>query len=179
MIHSPHRHLPRPNPRVSNGIILRMQKHLLSFALPHTSLHASNNPLHIHPHARRPAHEDAGAVAEFALQALEHVRYVRAAVLGAPGGLLGVEGRHEGEAHEVLLQHGGRRGETEVEVGFVFLGRGGVLGGDGEGGFAAGVGFLRWGEEGRVWEAGDGVFVLGAHFSLLLGIATRCFCDEG
>lgn len=94
--------------QVSNGIILRMQKHLLPFTLPHTSLHASNDPLHVNPHTRRPAHEDAGAVAELTLQALEHVRYVRAAVLGAPGGLLGVEGWHEGEAHEVLLQHGWR-----------------------------------------------------------------------
>ena len=88
--------LPKSTKISLQRIILRMQIHLLplhlSPPLPHPPLHASHTPLHIHAHTRRPAHEHASLAAELPLHLLQHERDVRAAVLGAPGGLFGVDG---------------------------------------------------------------------------------------
>ena len=52
--------------------------------------------------------------------------------------------------------------------------------GDGEGGFVSfRVGGFWLGEEGWVWEAGDGVFVFGTEVALLFWVALGGVHDEG
>ncbi len=100
------------------GIILRMQKHLLSpiAATYHLPLHPSDTSRDIDPHARRPADKHTRPPSALVLESPEHVWDIRSAILGSPTFLLRAHGGHEGEAHEVLLEHGWRGGKAKVET---------------------------------------------------------------
>ena len=113
----------------SKSIILSMQKDLLPPALPSPNipLHRPHSPRDIRPHPRRPADKDRRARSRPALaaQLAQHERDVRTTPLGGPArrsGFARESGGHESEAHEVLLELGRSRWETEVGVlGFLLV----------------------------------------------------------
>ena len=161
-----------------------MQKHLILLPIsPHVRLTPRHALLHIDPHPRRPTDKNTRPLAKLLLEALHHVRDIGPPVLGAPALFLAVRrhGRHEGETHEVFLEHGRSRGEAEVEVtGLVACGRSGV-GRDlkFEGRFVAFVGWLGWGRKVWLWEGGDAVFVFAAEFLFFFRVAGGFVTDEG
>lgn len=164
-----------------------MQKHLVDpVPPPHLPLQPRHTPRDIGAHARRPTNKNTGPAPKAPTHALEHVRNIRAPVLGAPSVLLdGADAGQEGEAHEIFLEHGGGGGEAEVEpapvavVAETRVVRGGDV--EFEAGFALAGARVRFGRGRKIreGEAGDGVFVLAAQFAFFFRVAACFVADEG
>src|SRR5690242_456634 len=164
-----------------------MQKNLIPPAItPHTPLQLRHRLTNTNPHTRRSANKHARPAAEVATQPLEQERDIRASVLGAPAVLFLDRCRQESEAHQVLLELGGRRGEAKVEALHLRRGAGVVYvwvygaraGADGLRDVEGEVAVCAAGGDG-VRGGGDGVGVCGVGgVGALVGWARRCEVAE-